>query len=229
MRGTEEQQDEQASRSGTAQRRRYRSALRDERATDTRTRIIDAARELFGERGFAGTTVAVIAKHAGVATPTVYAVFCNKAEIIRALVGRLETEADGEAWRARIDAEPDPRRKLEWYAAWHRNLFATGRDVLKAAVDVGSDPAVLDLRAQGDRNAQAWLEPIVAALADADLLAPGLTVQQAVDRALLLSSVELYFRATTGRGWSDDDYQQWLTEVLQSQLLSCPEVPRIDR
>ncbi|WP_193241367.1 TetR/AcrR family transcriptional regulator [Streptomyces phaeolivaceus] len=217
--------DGQAGSSGSARRRRYRSALRDERAADTRGRIAAAARELFATRGFAGTTVALIAEHAGVATPTVYAVFSSKGEIMRELVSRLETEADGEDWRARIEAEPDPRRKLEWYAAWHRTLFATGRDVLAAALNAGGDPAVLDLREQGDRNAQAWLEPIIDALAAADMLAPGLTQQQAVDRGLMLSSLELYFRATNGRGWSDEAYQQWLTELLHHQLLVTPGVP----
>ncbi|WP_406118166.1 TetR/AcrR family transcriptional regulator [Streptomyces sp. NBC_00989] len=222
MSGVEERQEEQATVSGTPERRRYRSTLRDERAADTRNRIIDAARTLFREHGFAGTTVAVIAKQAGVAAPTVYAVFCNKAEIIKELVRRLEAEADGEQWRARIGAEPDPRRKLDLYAAWHRLLFSRGRDVLGAAIDAGGDPAVRELREEGDRSNQTWLDPVVDALMEAGLLAPGLTRQDAVDRMMLLSSVELYFRATAGRGWTDDQYQQWLTESLRQQLLAQP-------
>lgn len=107
-------------------------------ARPTRTRIIDAARAPFEERGFAGTTVAVIAKHAGVATPTVYAVFSNKAEIMKELVSRLKAEADGDQWRARITSEPSPQRKLDWYAAWHRTLFSSSRDVLGAALNAGS-------------------------------------------------------------------------------------------
>ncbi|MFE2483059.1 TetR/AcrR family transcriptional regulator [Streptomyces mirabilis] len=215
----EKQQTDEVGRLGAGERRRYRSTLRDERAADTRTRIIDSARALFAERGFAGTTVAVIAKHAGVATPTVYAVFCSKAEIMKELVGRLEAEADSEQWHARIDSEPDPQRKLDWYAVWHRTLFSSGKDVLGAALNAGSDPSVLDLREQGDRHAQTWLSLIVDALDKSDLLAPGLTQQDAIDRALLLSSVELYFRATVGRGWSDDQYQQWLIESLHQQIL----------
>src|SRR5438105_10523175 len=61
--------------------RRYRSALRDERAADTRARIVTAARDLFAARGFADTTVALIAARAGVAQPTVYAVFGSKGAI----------------------------------------------------------------------------------------------------------------------------------------------------
>ncbi len=229
MSGAEERQEEQATVSGTPERRRYRSTLREERAADTRTRIIDAARALFGERGFAGTTVTVIAKHAGIAAPTVYAVFCNKAEIIKELVSRLEAEADGEQWRARIGAESDPRRKLDLYAAWHRLLFSSGRDVLGAAIEAGGDPGVRDLREEGDRSNQEWLGPVVDGLMKAGLLTPGLTRQDAVDRAMLLSSVELYFRATAGRGWTDDQYQQWLTESLHQQLLAQPRATTPDQ
>jgi AcrR family transcriptional regulator len=215
--GEQEKRDSTPGKSGG--RRAYHSVLREQRAADTRTRIIDAARYLFADRGFAGTTIAVIAKHAGVATPTVYAVFSSKAEIVRELIERLETEADGETWQGRIADEPDPKRKLDIYAAWHRALFSGGKDVLRAATYAGDDPAVVDLRAQGDINALAWLAPIIEALSDANLLAPGLDPEHALDRAILLSSVELYFRATAGRNWSDDEYQQWLAEALRQQLL----------
>lgn len=211
---------QQASQPSTSQgRRSYHSALRDQRAADTRRRIIDASRGLFADRGFAGTTIALIAKHAGVATPTVYATFSSKTEIVRELVDRLEAEADGDIWWARITDEPDPKRKLDIYAAWHRELFSSGKDVLRAATYAGDDPAVLDLRAHGDANALAWLTPIIEALSKAELLAPGLNAQRALDRALLLSSVELYFRATTGRNWTDSEYQDWLAEALHQQLL----------
>lgn len=201
-----------------ARQRSYRSTLRDERAADTRARIVGAARELFATEGFATTTVARIAEHAGVAQPTVYAVFGGKGEIMRELVARLETDAGAPEWRARIDAEPQPRRKLELYAAWHRELFASGRDLLAAALQASSDPAVAELHQQGHRSAREWLEPIITALADADALQPGLTHQRAADRAWILTSYEVYFRVAAC-GWSDDEYQRWLTDLLQQQLL----------
>ena len=55
--------------------RPYRSTLREERARETRLRIRKSARRLFAARGFAETTIAQIAKDAGVAPQTVYAVF----------------------------------------------------------------------------------------------------------------------------------------------------------
>ena len=65
--------------------RPYSSVLREERARETRVRIRRAAAELFAEEGFADTTVAAIARRAGVAAPTVYSVFGSKAGIVVAM------------------------------------------------------------------------------------------------------------------------------------------------
>src|SRR6266571_3883132 len=85
--------------------RSYRSRLREERAADTRERIVTAARALFASRGLEGATIAAIAEHAGVAVPTVYATFGSKREIMAALLARTEADAEAPAWSERIRRE----------------------------------------------------------------------------------------------------------------------------
>ena len=48
----------------------------------TRQRVIEAARELFDTRGYQGTTVREIARHAGVAVGSVFTTFASKDEIL---------------------------------------------------------------------------------------------------------------------------------------------------
>jgi AcrR family transcriptional regulator len=189
-----------------------------ERAAETRDRIVSAARELFASRGFAGTTVALIAERANVATPTVYATFSNKTAIVAEMVNQLVAEIDIEKWHAGSDAEPDPRRQLDLFATFHRELFSRGRDVWAAAIDAAADPAVVELQAHGARQAKEWLKPIVAALSKSKLLVAGLTQKEAVDRAWMLCGMELYFRARNGLGWTDDHYEKWLKHSLALQL-----------
>src|SRR5690349_4934219 len=69
-------------------RRRYDGRLRAERASGTRERILDAAKELFTARGVDKVTINDIASAAGVSAPTLYALFQSKPGILKAVVER---------------------------------------------------------------------------------------------------------------------------------------------
>ena len=60
--------------------------MREEQAARTRMRILDAASELFLERGYALTTMKDIAARADVARDTVHAIFGSKARVLTALI-----------------------------------------------------------------------------------------------------------------------------------------------
>src|SRR5260370_3978628 len=106
-------------------RRRYDATRRLAQAAQTRMDVLTAARELFPERGYAGTTINEIATAAGVAVETIYRSFGSKAALFR---GVLEAAIAGGAERAamppeqrpavrKMAEEPDPRRVLELHAA----------------------------------------------------------------------------------------------------------------
>jgi AcrR family transcriptional regulator len=62
-------------------------------ATDasTRDRLLDAAAEVFCERGYEGTTVAEVARRAGLTTGAIYANFRDKAELLLQTIERGST------------------------------------------------------------------------------------------------------------------------------------------
>lgn len=62
--------------------RTYNSIIRQKQAEETKKRISDAAEELIKSQGYEQTTIGSIAKKAGVATQTVYAVFNSKQGIL---------------------------------------------------------------------------------------------------------------------------------------------------
>jgi AcrR family transcriptional regulator len=194
-------------------KRGYRSRLRDERAEDTRERIVTAARQLFATGGLDGATVAAIARQAGVAEPTVYATFGSKREIMAALLARTEQEAHADAWAGQIAAEPDPARKVRLFARWSRELFTASQDVVTA---VHRGPAIAELASEGDRRRRQAIEALVAAAAG--VLKPGLTATQAVDRAWILTGPEVYLLAAAC-GWTAENYQDWLAALLGEQLV----------
>jgi AcrR family transcriptional regulator len=55
-------------------------------SSDTRQRILDVALDLFGERGYAGTSVADITTRLGVSKAALYHHFAAKDDILRALI-----------------------------------------------------------------------------------------------------------------------------------------------
>src|ERR1700730_14879208 len=66
--------------------RTYYSLVRQRQADETRTRIAEAARKLILGQGYGAATIEALAREAGVATPTVYAVFGSKRNILAELI-----------------------------------------------------------------------------------------------------------------------------------------------
>src|SRR5579875_1591838 len=108
--------------SETVKRRPYNSARRQAAAADTRRRILDAASELFRADGYAGTTVAAIARRAQVVPDTVYATVGTKPTLFRELIETALSGSDrpieGRArqYAVRMRGEPDAATKLAIYA-----------------------------------------------------------------------------------------------------------------
>ncbi len=204
--------------------RPYRSTLREERANETRLRIRKSARQLFATQGFAETTIAQIAEEAGVATQTVYAVFGSKGGIVGEMLEELEESADLDVWVARMIAEGDPHRQLRIFISWTRTIFEEGAPILRAAVAARHEPDVATMAQRGDENRRTGTMRLTQMWSREGALLQGLDPNDAAERLWLLTSVEQYLLATDALGWSPDQYEQWLGDVLDLQLLE-PHAP----
>ncbi len=199
-------------------RRPYRSAVRVQQAARTREAITAAARALFEMEGFAGTTIAAIAARAGVSVQTVYATFGTKAGVARAIVEQMEESAEAADWRERIGVEQDPERILEAFARWTCAFFAASRPSFAIAQEAMAEFS--ELMVQGNERRRQGLTSLVERLAAQGSLRSGLSVEEAVDRAWLLTGVETFIGATRGCGWPEDAYASWLAETLAQQILA---------
>src|SRR5438876_9946273 len=63
-------------------RRAYDSSRRQAQARETQSAIARAARDLFIDQGYGRTTIAEVARSAGVSVETIYAAFGNKAALL---------------------------------------------------------------------------------------------------------------------------------------------------
>ena len=69
--------------------RAYRLGKREAVIEETRERIIEAARELFGKSGFYGVSLDDVATRAGVARATVYYQFESKFGLLDAIIAAI--------------------------------------------------------------------------------------------------------------------------------------------
>ncbi|WP_440995393.1 TetR/AcrR family transcriptional regulator [Arhodomonas sp. SL1] len=95
----------------------------------TRQRLLEAAEEEFGERGFHNASISNITKRAGVAQGTFYIYFASKEAILRALVEHMSQELRRSQSEAvsdctdRIEAERTGFRQFLRFALEHKNLY----------------------------------------------------------------------------------------------------------
>ncbi len=179
--------------------------------------MLDAARRLFLERGYAATTIPEIAAAAGVAVPTIYWAFGSKRGLVREIRNAWFEAARTSARMGEVLAIEEPGARLDAYAAFMGNQWATGaealaiqQDAMRADPEIAAEIAgVLADRAQ---NLKAVVVPLGPHLREP------LTVETAHDLLLALSMLEPY-RELRERGWSDAEYQAWLGRVLREQLL----------
>lgn len=204
--------------------RSYQSTLREQRARETRLRIRESARRLFGSRGFATTTIAEIAQDAGVAPQTVYAVFGNKGGIVSEMLEDLEESADRETWVTQIMAEEDPHRQLRIFVSWIRTLFEQGAPILRAALAARTDPDVAALLDRGDTNRRRACRTLTEIWSAKGKLRKEPGPAEAAERMWLLTSVQQYLLAADTLGWSPDSYEEWLGDLLDQVLLK-PQRP----
>jgi AcrR family transcriptional regulator len=204
----------------TSPGRRYLSKLRQQQADETRRRIADAARRLFVAAGFAGTTVEAIARAAGVATQTVYAVFGSKPGILVELLERTALDP-GEALIKQFEATRDPVAKLRLASRFARQLYDAERselELLRATGVVAPELSEMD-REKGSARFDAQ-SSLVEDLARSGRLRPDLDVAAARDILWTFTSREFYRLFVLERGWSSDRYEAWLGRLICDALVT---------
>ena len=199
-----------------------------------RRAVVDAARDLFRERGYVATTIDAISERADVPAPTVYRLFSSKLGILHAL---LDTSIAGDDQPipmqqrpevAALLAEPAADTLLARFVSMTVAINERSNDlyrVLASAAD--SDPAAAELFADYQRQRAEGQGRVARSLARARVLRPGLRERDAADLIHALASPELYRLLVVDRGWPRDRYEQWLVSTLTTQLTALVGVPKL--
>jgi AcrR family transcriptional regulator len=202
---------------------------RQARTRLARAAVVAAARALFLERGYAGTTVEAVSELSDVPPATVYRLFSSKLGILKALLD-VSVAGDDEATpleerphiRA-ILADREPRNQLSGFAGITTGIMSRTEPVHRILVSAAaSDPDAAALLAEQTQHRQRGQARIARALTEAGHLRPGLRERDAADVIHALMSPEVYRLLTGERGWHAERYEQWLGGILIDQLLPRP-------
>jgi AcrR family transcriptional regulator len=198
---------------------------REERARQRRERVVDAASRLFGERGYVATTIEAIAREAAVAPATVYQAFGTKQAILaRILDVTIAGDADPAAlldrdWVRQAARHTDPRQRLALVVRHTSQVAARTAPVKEVMRDAAAaDPAVRQLLLEDDRRRYLTQQALVDLIIGAGSLRPGCDRDHAVATFFALVNSHGYQLLATQLGWSPDDWQRWLTGVLDREL-----------
>jgi AcrR family transcriptional regulator len=194
-----------------------RVTYRQRQAQETRDRIASAARGLFADRGYPATSIEAIADAAGIPVPTIYSAFGSKRAILEAIRRFWIADSDVEDLYVQAIALQGSRGRLRMAAHWTRRQFELGHDVIVMYQEAArTDPRVAVAWAEALVGRERALVLLVTSL-EGDLR-PGLGTSHALD-ILLTSTLPETYRSLIDRGWSGDEFEQWLGDLLVWELL----------
>jgi AcrR family transcriptional regulator len=211
----------------TDPKRRYDARRRQERAERERQamrlRVVEAARALFFERGYVATTVADIARQAGVALQSVYNVGHSKADLLHQVRDLAVAGDDQQVMLldrpeyVAIRAERDPERQVEMLAA----LVATTMERLAPVWVAYGEAAAVDAKAAANlvtahQRRHHTFSNVIGAIAEDRLQH---SRDECADTAWAITSPEVFLLLRSVMGWDTEHYSVWLNRTLRDLLL----------
>jgi AcrR family transcriptional regulator len=188
----------------------------------TRQRVVAAAAPLFVRDGYVETTMAGIARAAGVAVQTLYLSFGSKAAVLEAALAVVPDDQPNE-WLAALRAEPSGpaavHRYVEHTAPRVERRFALDA-VLRAAA---ADPEPAELLDRTRRAALVAHGQAVDELAEKPGFTARISLQRATEVVATLLSPETYGLLVVGQGWTTPDWAEWAGTHIVVDLFPAAE------
>ncbi len=204
-------------------KRSYNSTSRQTQSQKTRNRILASAKMLFESQGFENVTIAKIAREAQVSVPSIYSIFQSKRGV---LLGLMDEALPPEQHAALVEQgkkEKCPRKRLQITATISRQLY----DAEKAQLSFlrGAwilDPVFKELEIERERRRYQRQKETVETMANENAFTDNLSISKVRDILWTFTGRDFYRMLVVERGWSSDEYEKWLADLLTLTLLSPP-------
>jgi AcrR family transcriptional regulator len=200
--------------------RKYISERRAKAAGDTKAEILNAAKTLFVRHGIDRITIAQIASKAGVAVPTVYAIYKSKEGILR---GLMETALFGRRFQnaiAKLEGVTDPVRLIALTAQVARAIYEGESSELGLLRGASAfSPALRKLEQEFERIRFEMQADRVKALFALRKQKKALGLDEARRVLWMYTSRDIYRMLVQESGWTPERYEKWLSDTLVNALV----------
>ena len=202
-------------------RGKYHSELRKEQAAATRQSILDAARVLFVERGYARTTVADIAAAARVAVPTVYASVGTKPAILGELRSMISAQSGvPQDTHGELAQATRPIEVISGFVKGIRRLLVMSGDLMYAIEAAAPfEPVAAEAWEEGLVIHRAAWAIAVERIQELGALNRSLPPAKATDILSFLSLPASWRTLERDHGWTADQVEAWMIETAMSLVV----------
>jgi AcrR family transcriptional regulator len=202
-------------------KRAYDASRRRASAEERRGRILQTARNLFGHYGYGATSIERIAGEAGVAVPTVYAIYRSKRALLFALLDQADARADVAGLLRDLNAAAgNPRKQLRRLVSFTCRFYAQAGDIVDIARGAGStNEDLLALWQEGEDRRLRGQKPLADAWDRSGALRKNINAKEALDILWAMTGADHYRLFVVDRKWSAARYEVWLENTLERLLL----------
>ena len=202
-------------------KRAYDASRRRASAEERRGRILQTARNLFGHYGYGATSIERIAGEAGVAVPTVYAIYRSKRALLFALLDQADARTDVAGLLRDLNAAAgNPRKQLRRLVSFTCRFYAQAGDIVDIARGAGStNEDLLALWQEGEDRRLRGQKPLADAWDRSGALRKNINAKEALDILWAMTGADHYRLFVVDRKWSAARYEVWLENTLARLLL----------
>jgi len=202
-------------------KRGYDASRRRASSDERRGRILQTARNLFGHYGYGATSIERIAGEAGVAVPTVYAMYRSKRAMLFALLDQADAQADVAGLLRDLHATAgDPRKQLRRLVSFTCRFYGQAGDIVEIARGAGcTNEDLLALWQEGEERRLRGQRPLTDAWDSAGALRKSHTAKEPRDILWAMTGADHYRLFVVDREWSAARYEAWLENTLERLLL----------
>ncbi len=188
--------------------------------SETRTQILDAAREMFEELGYYGAGLGAVAKKAGVSRQAIYLHFSSKAELLTALHLHIyATDVVPVLQRHPITTTMSALDALDATIAVDVEVAAAVWRIHEAlAMARRQHPEVEQTLRPREEERYRELFDLGRRLKREGALQPKIRVGTFADMLWGLINVGTYRSLVIERGWSLDQYRRWVRNTIRLQI-----------